>query len=429
MEHLVLSDDAPSSQSSDVAGWASPSAWLQEKKLSREFWVFFSVAFFFDFGFAIYFFLFNLYLVDLHFNERAIGLVGGALTLGSVAGTLPAGWIARRTGLRPLLVLCFALAPLLGVLRALVVQEPAQIGLAFLAGIAMGIWGVCFLPAVAGLTTVTNRASAFSLIFSVSIGTSALGGLVCGYLPEWLRVTGHAMAGIEVKRWILFASCGIAALGLLPLSVFRLQQAEQKSLVDSARPRWQLPSFLLCFLPAMALWSAVLAAFTPFANVFLSRDLRIPLPQIGLIFSAAQVVQLGVVLVTPFVFRKLGLVPGIVATQIATAAALAGLAAFHDVRLAVALYLSFSALQWMSSPGLYNLLMSRTPEHERSSAAAMTLFCNALLQSGATAVAGMLFTQFGYPRVLTGIAMLALVVALLFASVVGPANRRTSAQT
>ena len=75
--------------------WRDPAGWLHEKKLSRDFWVFFAAAFFFDFGFAVYFFLFNLYLLDLHFDERTMGLVGGALTLGSVAGTLPAGLLAR----------------------------------------------------------------------------------------------------------------------------------------------------------------------------------------------------------------------------------------------------------------------------------------------------------------------------------------------
>jgi MFS family permease len=305
-----------------------------------------------------------------------------------------------------------------------------QIGLAFLAGIAMSIWGVCYLPAIAGLTTEENRASAFSLVFSVSIGTSALGGMVCGYLPDWLRMAGHAMQSVEIKRWILIVSCGVAALGLLPLAAFRLPDPlKPQSCQEGGRPRWKLNPFLIRFLPAMALWTAVLASFTPFANVYLARNLHIPLSRIGLIFSAAQVVQLGVVLLTPLVFRRLGLVPGIVTTQIATAAALAALAVFHDFRVAVPLYLSFSALQWMSSPGLYNLLMSRTPERERSSAAAMTLFCNALLQSGATALAGMLFTQFGYPRVLVGIAMFALMVALVFGTLVGPADRRSSAQS
>ena len=32
--------------------WKSPAGWLQEKKLGRGFWIFFTAAFFFDFGFA-----------------------------------------------------------------------------------------------------------------------------------------------------------------------------------------------------------------------------------------------------------------------------------------------------------------------------------------------------------------------------------------
>jgi len=430
MDHLLVSEDGAVTEAANAAGWANPAAWLQQKKLSRGFWIFFAVAFFFDFGIAVYFFLFNLYLVDLHFNERAIGLVGGALTLGTVAGTLPAGWIARRIGLRALLACCLTMGPLLGIARTLVAQESAQIALGFLAGVAVSIWGVCFLPAIAGLTTEKNRSSAFSLIFSISIGTSALGGLVCGYLPDWLRMAGHAMQAVEIKRWILIASCGICALGLLPLTAFRMPpaQPEPESRDDVKRPRWKLPPFLLRILPAMALWAAVLASFTPFANVYLARDLHISLSRIGLIFSAAQILQLCGVLITPLVFRRLGLVPGIVATQIATAVALASLAASHDVRLAVPLYLSFSALQWMSSPGLYNLLMSRTPERDRSEAAAMTLFCNAILQSGATALSGILFTQFGYPRVLVGIAVFAVLVALLFGTLVAPADRRAPVQ-
>ena len=120
--------------------------------------------------------------------------------------------------------------------------------------------------------------------------------------------------------------------------------------------------FLLRFLPLMALWSAVLAAFTPFGNVYLSRVLHIPLGQIGLIFSAIQVVQFCMGLLAPVIFRVLGLVKGIAATQIIAALALALMARATYPRLAMALYLGFSAAQWMCAPGLYNLLMNETPD-------------------------------------------------------------------
>ena len=430
MEQLLETRPAEANGSSRISIWKSPAAWLLEKKLSRSFWVFFAVAFFFDFGFSVYVFLFNLYLLDFHFNERTIGLVGGALTLGSVSGMLPAGWIARRTGLRPLLAICLITSPLLGVVRTLAMWESAQIGLAFLAGLSMCLWGVCFLPALARLTTEENRASAFSLIFSVGIGTTALGGVVCGYLCEWLKMAGFAMQAVEVKRLILTVSCGIAAAGLIPLLRLRLplQESEPHTQDNTGKQPWKMNPFLRRFLPTMALWAAVLAAFTPFANVYLSKDLHLPMSQIGLIFSAAQVIQLFTTLLTPLVFRRMGLVNGIVATQVVTAAALGCLAGTHDRGLAVALYLSFSAMQWMSAPGLYNLLMTRVPDEQRSSASAMTLFCNALLGSGATAGAGILFVRFGYPHVLFGIAVLALTAAILFGALISPARSRTAVQ-
>ena len=195
------------------------------------------------------------------------------------------------------------------------------------------------------------------------------------------------------------------------------------------KPPWKMNPFLLRFLPTMALWAAVTAAFTPFANVYLSKDLHIPMAQIGLIFSTAQIIQLCMTLLTPLVFRRMGLVNGIVATQVATAAALACLAGTQDRPLTIALYLGFSAVQWMSAPGLYNLLMSRVSDEERSSASAMTLFCNALLGSGATAVAGILFVRFGYPHVLLGIAFLALTAAILFGTLISPRRPRATRTT
>ena len=409
--------------------WKNPSAWIKEQNLGRSYWVFFSVALFFDAGFSIYVFLFNLYLLDLHFNERAIGLVGGAQTLGSVVGLIPAGMLAQKIGIRRLLFFCLSTAPLLSVIRAWWMWEPAQMGLAFVTGLALCCWGICFLPAVARLTTEKNRTTGFSLIFSASIATSALGGVVCGYLPKWLELTGIAMPGAEVKQLILMASCGLAAFGLIPALRLALPpQTEGEADTEFEPPggRWfqnlKLSPFLLRFLPLMALWSAVQAGFNPFANIYLSNDLRIPMTEIGLIFSTVQIVQFCLGLVAPFVFRALGLVNGVAATQIFAALALGCLAGTHNSKLAILAYLIFAAAQWMSAPGLYNVLMNETPDKERSMASAMTMLCNALAGSAATAGAGILFTSFGYPSVLFGIAAGALAVATLFRLMIKPAK-------
>jgi MFS family permease len=408
--------------------WKSPAAWLLNKKLSQDFWIVFTAAFFFDFGISIFVFMFNLYLLDLRFNDRSIGLVNSAMMLGSVVGTLPAGLLTRRIGLRPMLTFCLVAAPSLCALRALVTGEPAQIGLGFVAGLALSSWGVCFLPAVARVTTPENRASGFSLIFSAGVGTGILGGVVCGYLPQWLSSAGFVVQPVDLKRLILLFSCAIATLGLFPILWTRLpfshteaQRVNGPKIRIGARVL-KLDPFLLRFLPAMALWTVVLTSFTPFANVYLSRNLHVPLLRIGLIFSAAQVVQFCVTLMTPMLFRAIGLVNGIVATQLLTAVALGCLAATQNAQLAVPLYLLFYGMQWMSSPGLYNMLMSKVSEEQQSTAASITLFFNALVGAGSTACAGTMFTKFGYPLTLAGIAVLAIVAAMIFRTLVGPSE-------
>jgi len=420
VKQMLESEGAKSSGEKGLPFWRSPAAWLQEKKLSQDFWVLFTASFFFDFGLSIFVFMFNLYLLDLHFNDRSIGLVGGAALLGSVAGTLPAGLLARRVGLRPMLITCYVSAPVLCALRAVAIWEPAQIGLGFAAGLAMSSNGVCLLPAIAQVTTEENRASAFSLIFSAGVGVGILGGIVCGYLPQWLSRAGFAIQPVDVKRLILLVSCGIAVLGVFSIWRIRLPLPQAQTQIGNTtqsrngRRLVRVNAFFLRFLPAMALWTVVLTSFTPFANVYLSRDLHVPLLRIGLIFSAAQLVQFCVTLLTPMLFRALGLVNGTVATQLLTAVALGCLAGTQSARLAVPLYMGFFGLQWMSAPGMYNLLMSKVPEEEQSTASSMTLFCNALVGAGSTALAGILFTKFGYPHVLAGIAALAVVAAMLF---------------
>jgi hypothetical protein len=67
--------------------------------------------------------------------------------------------------------------------------------------------------------------------------------------------------------------------------------------------------------------------------------------------------------------------------------------------------------------------MSKVPDDERSTAASGALFCNAVVGSGATAGAGILFVRFGYPHVLMGIAVMGFVVAMLFWLLVGAVDR------
>ncbi|HEY4378852.1 MAG TPA: MFS transporter [Acidobacteriaceae bacterium] len=384
-------------------------AWISDKELGREFWIFFFGALCFDFGFAIFFFLFNLFLLDVGFSVRQLGLVTGAMTIGGVVGTIPVGLLARRVKLHRLLLAGFILAPAVSVLRAYIVPERAQIGLAAITGLCFSLWTVCFSPAAASLTSEKNRTFGFSLLFSAGIGMGVLGGMVGGFLPGWLQQFWPAMQALEAKRAVLLLCCLIVAVGIWPISRLRLQVEQEKK-----RKPWTFDPFLFRFLPAVALWSLVIGGFSPLATAYLSRYIHIPLTHIGLIFSASQLAQVLAVLIAPAIFKRFGLVTGIMYTQLATALALGVLAQAHLVSVVVVVYLGFTAFQWMSGPGIYSLLMNRVPESERSSASAANIFVTSLFQAIASAVSGAGFGKFGYPAGLLTIAGVAFVAALLF---------------
>jgi predicted MFS family arabinose efflux permease len=181
--------------------------------------------------------------------------------------------------------------------------------------------------------------------------------------------------------------------------------------------------FLYRFLPAFALWSVVTGSFVPFAAVFLQQHLGIPMRHVGLIFSSSQLAQFAAVLMAPLLYRRLGTITGIMCTQIATGMAVLALGHAHDTSIAVALYLGYTGAQFMSGPGLYSLLMTRVPEAERSTASAAQNMASALCQAASAAITGSCLGRFGYPTVLSGIAVVAFVAAILLFALLGMPRR------
>jgi hypothetical protein len=221
---------------------------------------------------------------------------------------------------------------------------------------------------------------------------------------------------INGKRITLLMACVFTALAAWPIS--RLRNGVT---VPSLRWPGRPSPFLLKFLIGSAFWAAAVGAFNPFTNVFFVRYLGVPLTQLGDFFSVAQLVQAAAVLLMPIVLRRTGLISGIMAAQLATAAALALLAMGHRTWHEEVFYCAFLAGQHMCDPPLQSLLMDRVDPQQRSSSAAMYFLVISIVQAAVAMTSGAAIGRFNYPPVLFGIALITGAAAFAFRALCGSA--------
>jgi MFS family permease len=203
---------------------------------------------------------------------------------------------------------------------------------------------------------------------------------------------------------------GIILAGAIPIAKLQLGSWEG----TGKRKIRLFNPFLVRFLPPFMIWNIVLGSFAPFAPVYLQRHLGSSLQHIGIIFSLSQLAQFSAVLLAPLLYRKSGRVAGVAFAQLCTGIALVCVAAAGNAGIAIGCYLGFSALQWMSGPGIYSLLMENVPDEERSTASAFQNISGALCQAATAAVTGYCIVRFGYATVLYGNAGAAGIAAILF---------------
>jgi MFS family permease len=376
--------------------------------LGGQFWRFYTAFALFNFGLFIFFLLYNLYLLKLGFREDFLGLVTSSMTAGSIAGSLVAALAIRRFGLRETLAVCFVSVACIASLRAWVTPAPALLALAFAGGIVTAAWAVSLSPAVAQLTTEKNRPVAFSFIFSTGIFIGVLGGLAGGRLPGLLTRLHLAASVVESYRGALLVGCLLVLLAVWPLL-----RVTMTTPPPSQRGFYRPSPVVIRFLAAIAAWNLGIGVFNPFLSVYFSR-LRLPVEQIGSLFSAAHVAQAGAVLMAPIVLRTFGLTRGVSAMQFATAIALLGLSAAGGPIGAGLAFAAYTMSQYMTEPGMFTFLMDSAPAEERSNASALNFLVTFTAQAIIAAIAGRMLARFGYPPVLIAAAVICALAALLF---------------
>jgi predicted MFS family arabinose efflux permease len=119
-------------------------------------------------------------------------------------------------------------------------------------------------------------------------------------------------------------------------------------------------------------------------------------------------------MLAPVVLRKMGLVSGTAAMLMATALALGGLATSPSGWAAAAVFMTYTACQWMTDPGVNTLVMDRVREQERTGAAALMMQVAFAAQLVASLAGGATIARFGYSAMLACAAGFAALAAVVF---------------
>ena len=305
--------------------------------------------------------LLNLYLDRLGYSKIEIGTVSSMGAWGTILVALPAAYILARRRAAHFLAgaafICglalFALPwmPSLGWLRA------AQ----FVVGLSFAIHHIAVAPFLYRHTKARERQGVFALAEAVGTFASVAGSFAGGQLSEILS----PILGSDT----ISLACVLSGAGFLGLSAAIVYAGikEEEPVVEEGSPKIlavvkQHMGSAMRFVAPHAVLGVGAGACIPFLSLYFRERFGLGDGQVGALWAVGGVMTACGYLLAPLVSRRLGLVRGIVALELASVLFFLVLAYTNHLVIAVIAFLFRGALMNSGHPLFMNLVMKVTPE-------------------------------------------------------------------
>ncbi len=373
--------------------------------------------FLFGLGQSVFSLIFNLYLRTLGLSDSAIGQILSKVSIGAAVAALPAAFLFRRIPARTLLVLAGALTAAGYVLQATLTAPEALLLAAFLTGMVITLFRLSIAPVVMRETTSGARPFLFSAAFGAVFAAAIVGSIVGGALPHFFR--SFTDVDQDTLRWTLFAGCGLTLLSALPFAAMR-ERAEPGALpppgpLEQLREileiNWSL--HLKLILPA-ALIGLGAGLIIPFLNLYFRDRFGLAEAQIGILFSVMQGFMVLGNFFGPAISRRLGLVGGVVATQLLSVPFMVVLAISTNFPLVAASFFLRSAIMNMNQPLVSHFAMEVVPERDHAITNSLLSLSWFLSWSVSADIGGALIERKGYAEPLLIAAALYVAASILY---------------
>jgi predicted MFS family arabinose efflux permease len=365
---------------------------------------------------AIFMLLFNLYLRSLGVTDSTIGQIQSKVALGAAVAALPASFLFRRIPTRALLAGAAVLAALSMMLQSVLVAPELLLLIAFLTGLVLTVFRLSIAPVIMREADAPNRPYLFSASYSVFFFSAILGSLVGGILPRaFLAVTDSERLALRLS---LFAACSITLLSALPFWSMRERPSGEPappSAMDQLRELieidWALHFKLI--LPS-ALIGLGAGLIIPFLNLYFRDRFGLDEGRIGLLFSVMQGFMVVGNLFGPEVSKRLGLVRGVVVTQLASVPFMVVLALSTFFPFVAAAFFLRGGLMNMNQPLSSHFAMEVVPPRDHAVTNSLLSLSWFLAWSVSAEVGGHLIERKGYSEPLLIAAALYVLASVLY---------------
>ncbi len=364
------------------------------------------VGFAFDGG--IYAVLLNLFLVRLDYGPELIGLVNSAGTLTFALSSLPAGILGERWGTRRMMLVglglllagcvLFPLADLLAPGWRL----PWLLANSIVLYLGLALFFVNTAPYVMGAIGAQQRNLAFSFQTALLSLSSMAGSLVGGFLPPAIvGLIGASLAQPAPYRYALLT----AGLALIP-AMFAIRaarpglpQRETPLLVaelPAAAPAAPIMGLLAMIALVRVLQVAGLAALSTFFNVYLDRELMVPIAQIGIIIAFGRLLGVPAALVTSALTARFGNRAVVIAASVGTALSILPIALIPHWGAAGLSFVGVVGLSWIRYASSLVYFMELVPPTRRATVSGVSEMAAGVCFTALTFGGGYVITLLGY---------------------------------
>lgn len=304
-----------------------------------------------------------------------------------VAESIPFGILADRYGRLKMLILGNLCASLSLVGFALTSNLALVLLVAVLEGTGEAAYAVSFVALIAEKAGNEKRTAAFSLLAFLGWVAGAIGSFVISSVFV-LQGLGFDLKQAHVVLYVVVA---LLSLSITPFLLWIKESAK------SVRTKEILPRKSARVLTKFAIYSVIIALgaglFVPIMAFWFSAAYGVPDTVSGLALGLTNILTAGVVVISPRLASKLGLVKATVVTQAASTIFMVFIPSSPTFGIAASIYLVRVFLMNLSNPLTQSLIMGLVSPDERGMASGITASLWRLPNSLSTSVGSALIER------------------------------------